>query len=155
MTKIKNNKITSNYNKKPKIFQKKNKSQKKSLRNHKNDKNTNKLILRERKCLEDKLKKSKSNFCEYSSDSIKKNKFYERKSIYRGCFACDLGCRISRSGYSTMSYSPYNNNIRRREKTPLKYNIGKEEEYEYDLPYNTKINKTKLENDNNYYLIEE
>ena len=40
---------------------------------------------------------------------------------YKGtCFACDAGCSVSKSGYSTMNYSPYNNLIRRRSLTPIK-----------------------------------
>ena len=36
------------------------------------------------------------------------------------CFACDLGCSVSRSGYSPMTYSPYEKNKRRRDITPYK-----------------------------------
>ena len=36
------------------------------------------------------------------------------------CFACDLGCSVSRSGYSPMTYSPYEKNKRRRDLTPYK-----------------------------------
>ena len=36
------------------------------------------------------------------------------------CFACDVGCSVSRSGYSPMTYSPYEKNKRRRDITPLK-----------------------------------
>ena len=36
------------------------------------------------------------------------------------CFACDVGCSISRSGYSPMTYSPFDNKIKRRDQTPLK-----------------------------------
>ena len=70
---------------------------------------------------------------------------------YRGqCFACDVGCSISRSGYSPMNYSPYNNLIRRREITPLRNRDGEE----YHGNYNIKVNKNGIENDNNYYLTE-
>ena len=71
---------------------------------------------------------------------------------YRGqCFACDVGCSVSRSGYSPMNYSPYNNLIRRRDITPLR-NTEKDE---YDGKYyNINANKTGIENDNNYYLTE-
>ena len=37
------------------------------------------------------------------------------------CFACDVGCSVSRSGYSPMTYVPYDNRIKRREQTPLKF----------------------------------
>ena len=36
------------------------------------------------------------------------------------CFACDLGCSVSRSGYSPMTYSPYNKKNKRRDITPYK-----------------------------------
>ena len=36
------------------------------------------------------------------------------------CFACDLGCSVSRSGYSPMTYSPYEKNRKRRDLTPYK-----------------------------------
>ena len=48
-----------------------------------------------------------------------------------------------------MNYSPYNNMIRRREQTPLRYR-----EKEYDEPINIKVNRANIENDNNYYLTE-
>ena len=44
------------------------------------------------------------------------------------CFACDVGCGVSRSGYSPMTYSPFDNSIKRRESTPLKDDV---EYYEY------------------------
>ena len=65
------------------------------------------------------------------------NKKYQRKLNYvpkegkvsnqnkysSTCFACDVGCAVSRSGYSPMTYSPYNNRIKRREVTPLRNEI--------------------------------
>ena len=48
---------------------------------------------------------------------------YNLKEYASSCFACDVGCSVSRSGYSPMTYSPYNNKIRRREITPLKDQI--------------------------------
>ena len=44
------------------------------------------------------------------------------------CFACDVGCGVSRSGYSPMTYSPYDNTIKRRDNTPLKDDV---DYYEY------------------------
>ena len=35
------------------------------------------------------------------------------------CWACDVGCSVSTTGYSPMNFSPYNN-IRRRDVTPVK-----------------------------------
>ena len=69
------------------------------------------------------------NYSECNPDSLKKinfirpgeNPFYDDLEYKSSCFACDLGCSVSRSGYSCMNYSPYNNLIRRRSVTPLKY----------------------------------
>ena len=36
------------------------------------------------------------------------------------CWACDIGCSISTTGYSPMTFSPYKNNIKRRDHTPVK-----------------------------------
>ena len=41
-------------------------------------------------------------------------------SFTGNCFACEVGCNVSNTGYSPMTYSPYNPNIRRRNVTPLK-----------------------------------
>ena len=67
---------------------------------------------------------------------------------YKGnCFACDVGCSVSKSGYSPMNYVPYNNMIRRREVTPIKREKTKK---------NKGTNNIKVINDeNNYYLTEE
>ena len=48
------------------------------------------------------------------------NTSYNQKEYSSSCFACDVGCAVSRSGYSPMTYSPYDNRIKRREVTPLK-----------------------------------
>ena len=45
---------------------------------------------------------------------------FNPKQYFSTCFACDLGCSVSRSGYSPMNYSPYDNKIRRRDLTPYK-----------------------------------
>lgn len=36
------------------------------------------------------------------------------------CFACEVGCNVSNTGYSPMTFSPYNPGYRRRSVTPLK-----------------------------------
>ena len=36
------------------------------------------------------------------------------------CWACDVGCSISTTGYSPMTFSPYVNNVKRRDVTPVK-----------------------------------
>ena len=69
------------------------------------------------------------NYSQCNPESLKKinflrpnqNPFYDDMEYKGSCFACDLGCSVSRSGYSCMNYSPYNNLIRRRSVTPLKY----------------------------------
>ena len=90
------------------------------------------------------------NYSQCSPDSLKKLSFIGHHEYRGSCFACDVGCSISRSGYSPMNYSPYNNLIRRREVTPLR----NRERKEYDGPYNIHANKTGIDNDNNYYFTE-
>jgi hypothetical protein len=41
-------------------------------------------------------------------------------SFSGNCFACEVGCNVSNTGYSPMTFSPYDPNIRRRNVTPLK-----------------------------------
>jgi hypothetical protein len=36
------------------------------------------------------------------------------------CWACELGCSVSTTGYSPMTFSPYKNTFRRRDVTPMK-----------------------------------
>ena len=48
---------------------------------------------------------------------------YNPKEYASSCFACDVGCSVSRSGYSPMTYSPFDNKLKRREVTPLKDQI--------------------------------
>ena len=43
------------------------------------------------------------------------------------CWACDLGCSVSTTGYSPMTFSPYKNNFRRRNVTPVKQGIKYEQ----------------------------
>ena len=44
---------------------------------------------------------------------------FNSKEYLSTCFACDLGCSVSRSGYSPMTYSPYGKKEKRRDLTPL------------------------------------
>ena len=68
------------------------------------------------------------NYSECNPESLKKinflrpykNPFYDDFEYKGSCFACDVGCSVSKSGYSIMNYSPYNNLIRRRNTTPIK-----------------------------------
>ena len=53
-----------------------------------------------------------------------KDPFYDDFEYKGNCFACDLGCSVSKSGYSCMNYSPYNNRIQRRNVTPIKVITG-------------------------------
>ena len=53
----------------------------------------------------------------------KEGKIFDQNKYSSTCFACDVGCAVSRSGYSPMTYSPYNNRIKRREVTPLRNEI--------------------------------
>ena len=43
------------------------------------------------------------------------------------CWACDLGCSVSTTGYSPMTFSPYKNNFRRRNVTPVKQGVKYEQ----------------------------
>ena len=53
-----------------------------------------------------------------------KDPFYDDFEYKGNCFACDVGCSVSKSGYSCMNYSPYNNRIRRKNVTPIKVSSG-------------------------------
>ena len=76
--------------------------------------------------IRDKRDKGRFNYSEVNSDSLQKINFMDHSEYKGGCFACDVGCSVSRSGYSPMNYCPYNNFIRRREVTPLKNRESKE-----------------------------
>ena len=75
-----------------------------------------------------KNEKNVINYSECNPESLKKinflrpykNPFYDDFEYKGSCFACDVGCSVSKSGYSIMNYSPYNNLIRRRNTTPIK-----------------------------------
>ena len=72
------------------------------------------------------------------------NSFYTNNG---NCFACDLGCSISSTGYSPMTYSPYDNRIKRRNVTPM----GNRNKHS-----SSRHNKVALggDKDNNYYVVE-
>ena len=97
------------------------------------------------------------NYSECNPESLKKinfmrpysNPFYDDNEYKVNCFACNLGCGVSKSGYSPMTFSPYNNLIRRRSITPLKGNIKLKKSKNTNNPNIRKIN---MGNDNNYYL---
>ena len=120
----------------------------------KNNLNNNRQILK------DKKKRGNLNYSECNPESLKKinfmrpydNPFYDDNEYKVNCFACNLGCSVSKSGYSPMNFSPYNNHIRRRDITPLRTNNG---QYKRNKK-STKINLKRINmgNDNNYYLTE-
>ena len=119
---------------------------------NKNNNRYNKILMNESQNLRDKRYKGQYTYSEVSSDEFKKIQFTNNSSEYKGnCFACDVGCSVSRSGYSPMNFVPYNNMIRRREVTPVK-RIRKKK---VDGDNNIRVNKTDIEGDNNYYLTEE
>ena len=108
----------------------------------------NKILINQNQNLRDKRNKGQFTYSEVSSDETKKIQFMNNSAEYKGnCFACDVGCSVSKSGYSPMNYVPYNNMIRRREVTPIKREKTKK---------NKGTNNIKVINDeNNYYLTEE
>ena len=68
------------------------------------------------------LKKSLSSRKENKDNNNKYNYFPDGS-----CWACDLGCSVSSTGYSPMTYSPYKNGIKRRNITPVKPGVKYEE----------------------------
>ena len=50
----------------------------------------------------------------------KVDRHHANNSFSGNCFACEVGCNISNTGYSSMTFSPYNPNHRRRSVTPLR-----------------------------------
>ena len=135
-------KRAANYHKiKPNINnRKKNKMERLNENNNNNNKATGKFNY---KPFDDENNNKNKNNYVYP----KPNPNYQRKNNYKPvtniknyernddriffsntCFACDVGCGVSRSGYSPMTYSPFDNNVKRRDITPLKDDI---EYYEY------------------------
>ena len=55
-------------------------------------------------------------------NTLNKEKSFSQTTYFPDgtCWACDLGCSISTTGYSPMTFSPYKNNFRRRDVTPVK-----------------------------------
>jgi hypothetical protein len=62
---------------------------------------------------------------------IKNNKCNNQKILLSSCFACDVGCGISRTGYSSMTYSPFNTRVKRKEETSLKNGTKYGQYYKY------------------------
>ena len=94
------------------------------------------------------------NYSECNPESLKKinfirpykNPFYDDIEYKGSCFACDVGCSVSKSGYSIMNYSPYNNLIRRRNTTPIKIVNDNGKRYKRNSKKNEKPNYKR------YYL---
>ena len=106
-----------------------------------------------------KRDRDRINYSECNPESLKKinfmrpykNPYYDDNEYKVSCFACDLGCSVSRSGYSPMNFSPYNNLIRRRDITP----VGTKKLKRRKKSNKVNIKKINMGNDNNYYLTEE
>ena len=130
--------------------------------------------LPEKKIKVMKYKKGKGtmSYSECNPQSLKKinfmrpyqSPFYDENEYKSSCFACDVGCSISKSGYSPMNFSPYNNLIRRRNITPLTGKNKKKKKNNKNNKNNKKknsninkvnLNKIKMENENYYYLTED
>jgi len=124
------------------------KSDRKNLENKNNDRYNK---FNDSQNLRDKRRKGQFTYSEVSSEEMKKLQFLNNSAEYKGnCFACDVGCSVSRSGYSPMNYVPYNNMVRRREVTPLKGEKKKNKRTN-----NLKVKKGEGNEENNYYLTEE
>ena len=136
---------------KPKVEEKRKEIPKINQNKYNNNFSNNKRpLVIERRVVKDKRDKGRLNYSQCSPDSLKKLSFICHHEYRGACFACDVGCSVSRSGYSPMNYSPYNNLIRRRDITPLRNN----ERDDYEGQYNIHANKTGIDNDNNYYFTE-
>ena len=123
-----------------------------------NENNNNKKKLKNKKRMyKDNDERKEMNYDECNPESLKKvnfmrpysNPFYDDNEYKVKCFACNLGCGVSKSGYSPMNFSPYNHLIRRRSITPLKENIQLKNRKNSK---NSNIKKINMGNDNNYYL---
>ena len=56
-----------------------------------------------------------------SDDSLRSRSGSKTRYFPNGnCWACELGCSVSTTGYSPMTFSPYKNTFRRRDVTPMK-----------------------------------
>ena len=95
---------------------KKNNIVKKFNINRQNRRIKNKYLIKR----SDKMEKGNLTFSQCDINTVKKIKYYKENNYKVTCFACDVGCSVSKTGYSKMNYSPYNNLIRRREETPTK-----------------------------------
>ena len=89
----------------------------------------NKIIGNERFEKMNRTEGPRDNSRDRKQDSIRNISFLMDKGYKGSCFACDAGCSVSKSGYSPMNFSPYNNLIRRQEVTEID-DIEQEEDME-------------------------
>ena len=130
------------------------------LDRYKMDSLNNNRLRNKRKINGDNNMKEKMNYSECNPESLKKinfmrpnrNPFYDDNEYKVNCFACNLGCGVSKSGYSPMNFSPYNNRIRRRDITPIGRNIGRNKKSKKSTKTNLK--RINYKSNNNYYLTE-
>ena len=82
--------------------------------------NNNILNNKNRRSLSPKLKNKREKSKEKS-----KEKSYEQLPFYDdgSCWACDVGCSVSTTGYSPMNFSPYNNKFKRQNVTYVSPNV--------------------------------
>jgi hypothetical protein len=81
--------------------------------------------------------------------SLKANRSFSNYTRRGNCFACDVGCNISNSGYSPMTYSPYEINIKRKRNAVTPLNIKNGQYYQYRSNVNKTEGNEKEECNNN------
>ena len=112
-------------------------SNKKKLTNSVDDKNIKQKmkqkyypeLIKSEKYFNQDLFKNRKKF--KKQKYIKNNKFNNQKLLASSCFACNAGCGISRTGYSSMTYSPFNTRVKRKEETSLKNGTKYGQYYKY------------------------
>ena len=115
--KIPENNIVQRYkDKKPKTKSKKYKKKNKKYNlNNKDDKETGKFNFSSTE-----YPRPNPSFQRKLNFHPERSNRFNIKEYLSSCFACDLGWSVSRSGYSPMTYSPYNKKQKRRDLTPYK-----------------------------------
>ncbi len=74
---------------------------------------------------EDNFKNKNENEQNKYNQNLDKNDSDEDSINFKDgkCWACNLGCSISQTGYSPMTYSPYKQGYKRKDVTPIKKDI--------------------------------
>ena len=108
-----NNKYPENKSKKPKT-----KNKKKGKKGKKN--NSSKKNIGQFDFSSTEYPRPNPSFQRKLNYNPERSNRFDIKEYLSSCFACDLGCSVSRSGYSPMTYSPYNKKEKRRDLTPYK-----------------------------------